>query len=170
MIVVIKPCGAGSPAGSAQAGLFRHIRKRPIAIVVIQNAAAVLRDVEIGPAVIIIVSYGGAHPVAAAGNTRFFRDVGKSAVAIVVAQRVTQRRIWSEEITLPAVDQVHVHPAVVVVIEKGATRSCRLGQIVFRRAPVHVAPGDPADCGWRLFKQRRRGSWYKPSRSPPVEP
>ena len=98
----------------------------------IQNAAAILRDVEIGPAVIIIVSYGGAHAVTAAGNTRFFRDVGKSAVAIVVAQRVTQRRIWSEEITLPAVDQVHVHPAVVVVIEKGATRSCRFGQIVFR--------------------------------------
>src|SRR5207247_11095365 len=119
MIVVIKPYGAGSPAGSGQAGLFRHIRKRPIAIVVIQNAAAVLRDVEIGPAVIIIVSYGGAHAVTAAGNTRFFRDVGKSAVAIVVVQRVTERRIWIVEITSYSVGQVQVHPDVVVVLDKG---------------------------------------------------
>src|SRR5437868_1869981 len=59
-----------------------------------------------------------------------------------------------EQITLPAVDQVDVHPSIVVVIQKGATCAGGFRQIVFWRAAIHVAPTDTTRGGSYFFKQR----------------
>jgi len=76
------------------------------------------------------------------------------SVAIVAVERIAQGRIRGEKIALPAVHQVNVHPAVVVVVQKGATCAGCLGQEVIRGAAVVMAPGESAGGGWHFFKER----------------
>jgi hypothetical protein len=88
VIVVIKPDGAGSPAGSREASFFGDVGEGAIAIVAIENAAAVLRDVHVRQAVAVVVADGNAHAVAAGRDAGFFGDVGEGAVAIVFIKSV----------------------------------------------------------------------------------
>ncbi len=75
--------------------------KRAVAIVVIKNASAILSDVNIRETVAIEVANGHSLAVAAAGDASFFGYIAKSSIAIVLVERVTQRRIRIEEIALP---------------------------------------------------------------------
>src|SRR6476660_974068 len=63
VIIVIKPDGARRPSWRGHFGLFGHISKRPVAVVVIQNALAVLCDVEIGKPVSVVIADCDALPV-----------------------------------------------------------------------------------------------------------
>src|SRR5271154_3032511 len=45
IVIVIEPDRAGTPAGSGDASLLRHIREGAVAIVVVEDAPAELRDV-----------------------------------------------------------------------------------------------------------------------------
>src|SRR5258708_6790522 len=83
VIVVVEPDRAGGPAGSGDSGLLSHIGERAITIVVVQDAAAVLRDVQIWKAVAIVICDSDAHAVAAARYAGLFGDVGEGAIAIV---------------------------------------------------------------------------------------
>ena len=91
VVVVVEPDGAGGPAGSGDAGFLGHVGERAVAVVVIEDAAAVLRDVEVGEAVAVVVADRDAHAVAAAGDAGLFGHVGECAVAIVAIERVAQR-------------------------------------------------------------------------------
>ena len=53
-------------------------------------------------------------------------------LSIVAVERVAQRMRWVVEIALAAVDQINVHPAVVVIIEKSAARAAGFWQKFFR--------------------------------------
>ena len=90
VVVVIKPYGAGGPAGSGDAGFRGDVGESAVAVIVIKNAAGILRDVKVGESVAIVISDCDAHAVGVAGHAGFFGDVGKSAVAIVAIERVTQ--------------------------------------------------------------------------------
>src|SRR6185437_12978269 len=91
VVVVIEPYRAGGPAWRCDASFVRYIREGAVAIVVIQNAAAILRHVKIGETIGVVVSNSDSHSVAAAGNTGFVGDVGECAVAIVVIECVPKR-------------------------------------------------------------------------------
>ena len=110
-------------------------------------------DVQIRKAVAIVVANRHAHAVAAGRHAGLCGDVGEGAVTIVAIERVAQGRIRSEEIALAAVDQVDVHPPVVVVVEESASRAGSLRQESLRRLPVHMCPGDTADGMRNLFKR-----------------
>ena len=56
-----------------------------------RDAFAVGGDEQIGPAVVVVIADGDAHPEASAGHTGFFRHIGEGAVAIVLVQRVAER-------------------------------------------------------------------------------
>ena len=62
IVVVVEPDSAGSPSGSGDAGLLGHIGESAVAVVVIENAATVLRDVEVGKAVAVVVADRNALP------------------------------------------------------------------------------------------------------------
>src|SRR6185369_13396460 len=159
VVVVVEPDGARCPAWCRDTCFLRNVGKSPVLIVAVKNASSVLSDVEIGPAVAVVVADGHAHAVSAAANSRFFGNVGESAITIVVVERIAQRRIGRQEIAGPAVHQVDVHPTVIVVIEKSAAGAGCFGKVIFRRASVYVAPGDPAHAGRHFFKQRTGSGW-----------
>src|SRR5260370_257042 len=96
------------------------------------------------------------HDVAATGESRLFRHIRERAVAIVAIERITQRLRRTVEITLAAIHQIKVHPAVVIVIKKRAARPARLRQIFLRGLPCRVNPADPALRRRYLFKGIRR--------------
>ena len=104
-------------------------------------------------AVAVVVANRDALAVAAGRHPGFFGHVGKRAVTIVAIERIAQGRIGSEEVALAAVDQIDVHPPVVVVVEESAAGAGGLRQESLRRLPVHMCPGDTADGRRNLFKR-----------------
>src|ERR1700719_1350408 len=125
IIVIVKPHRTGSPSGCGDASLHGYVGECAVSIVVIQNAAPVLRHIEIGESVAIIVADGNTLTVSARGYASLFGDVRESAVAVVSIQSVPQWRIGRVKIALAAVDEIDVHPAVVVVIQERAAGACR---------------------------------------------
>ena len=119
----------------------------------VQDASAILSDVNIREAIAIVVAHGHSLAIAAAGYPGFFSDVGESAVAVISIERVAQRRTWVVEITLAAIDQVNVHPAVVVVIEEGTTGSGGFGQVSRGGFSGGMDPADAAWCWGNLFER-----------------
>ena len=124
----------------------------------IENASAILRDVEIGEAVAVVVSNGNALAITTRGDSCFLRNVGEGAVAIVAVECVSQRLRGSVEIALAAVDEVDVHPAVVVVIEESAARSGGFRKILRGRMAGGVHPVDATLRRRDFFKRIR---WWR---------
>ena len=96
------------------AGLVGHIGEGAIAVVVIENVAPELRDVEIGKAVVVVVAPDAPQAVAGAGNAGLFGDVGEGAVAVVAIERVANGNAAVVEIA--SVHEVNVLPAVAVEV------------------------------------------------------
>jgi len=107
-----------------------------------------LGDVEIGPTVAIIVTNGDTHTIATTSDDGLFGYQGECSITVVAVESVAQRRLGIVKIAAAAVDEVDVHPAVVVVVEECATPACRLGQVVFSRSSINMFPCDATDrCG-----------------------
>ena len=91
-------------------------------IVVIEAVFAEVADVDIGPAVVVIVCNGYADTPALVRDASFFGDVGEGAVVIVVKER----RLWVQgAFSVPgvgggSVHQIDVEPAIVVVVDARA--------------------------------------------------
>src|SRR5258705_1680924 len=93
IFVVVKPSGAGGPATFiGDSGFGGDVGERAVAIVAIEDAAAVSGHVDVREAVIVEVTDGDALAVMSfARESGFFGDIGEGAVAIVVVQRGAQR-------------------------------------------------------------------------------
>ena len=157
VVVVVEPDGAGGPSWSRDPRLLGHIGERAVAVVAVQNAAPVLRDVKIGKTIAVIVAHGCTHAIAATGDAGLFGHVRECAVAVIAVKGVAQRLGRSKYVALAAVHQVDVHPAVVVIVEESATRASRLGQIFFGRKTGGVRPGNAAGGGRDFNKWVRSG-------------
>ena len=79
------------PSRARHAGFRRHVGEGAVSIVVVQNAVGILRDVEVGKAVAVVVANGDAHAVGVSGDAGFLGHIGESAVAIIAIERVAQR-------------------------------------------------------------------------------
>ena len=90
IVVVVKPDRAGGPSRRGYAGFLGHIGKGAIAVVVIQDASAVLRNVQIRKAVAIVVADGHALAISAGRDAGFLGHIGEGAVAIVAIESVAQ--------------------------------------------------------------------------------
>ena len=58
--VVVAPGGAGMPVAEGDAGLFGHVGKRAVMVVVVEAVLAVVADEEVGPAVVVVIGHGAA--------------------------------------------------------------------------------------------------------------
>ena len=170
IIIIVKPDGAGSPTRGSDTSLLGDIGKRTVAIVAIENATAILCQVKVGEAVAVIIPNCHTHPVSARCDARLPRNVCECAVPVVVIESVAKRRLRVIEVATTAVDQVDVHPAVVVVIEEGTAGSSSFRQKHLRRAPVTVHPSDPTDRWRNLFERLRRSRTCTPLRVPKIRP
>ena len=118
----------------------------------VQNDPVVLGHKEIGPTVSIIISHCRPHPISAARDVSFFGYVGEGSVAVVLVKGIAHRWLRIEEIALPAVDEINVHPPIVVVIDECAPGTYGFGQVHLWRSAVAVHPRDAACCGWNNLK------------------
>ena len=126
----------------------------------VEKAFAVGGHKQVDVAVVVVITSGDAHAESTAGNAGFFRHVGEGAVVVVAIQGVAKRFLGLEEIGRPAVHQVDVHPAVVVVVEEGTARAERFGEIALFGHCIVVDPCDSARSRGQLFKQRSSiASW-----------
>ena len=78
VVVVIEPDRAGGPSRRGHAGFFGHVGKSAVAVVVIENASAVLRYVQIRKAVAIVVADRDTLAVAAGRDSGLLGHVGET--------------------------------------------------------------------------------------------
>jgi hypothetical protein len=112
-----------------------------------------LGDVYIRETVSVVVTHGYSHAVAATGHAGFLRNIGESSVAIVSVKRIAERPRGSIKIATSAVDEVDIHPPVVVIIEKSAARAAALREIFHGRLPGNMDPVDAADFRGHFLKE-----------------
>ncbi len=128
---------------AAHAGLVRHVGKRAIAVVVIEDVLAVLRDVKIGEAIVIVVAPDAAQAIGVARHAGLLRDVRERAVAVVVVERVAGRDAALVEIA--AVDEIDVLVAVAVEIRHANPGPASSRMVEVSLAPLKCTNVMPAD-------------------------
>ena len=133
VVVVIEKACRNGPASACHPGLGGHIRKRSIAVVVIQNVLAVTGHVQIGIPVVVVVADRHAHPVisiARVGQARRLGNVLKASVAVLAVQPVPIARIapfeilrYAQSLRDPsAIHQEYIEQPIVVVVEQERRR------------------------------------------------
>src|SRR5216683_2966269 len=132
--VVVNKGAAGAPGFSVAGnlGFLADVGEGAVAVVVVEDVFAVVRDVEIFPAVVVVVAdaYALARPgVSQAG---FCGDVGESAVMVVAIEVARWGFPWREGIKRRAVHDKNVGPAVVVIVKDGDARSGGFDNVLFR--------------------------------------
>jgi hypothetical protein len=83
IIVIVEPDCARRPPWGGYSSLLCHVGKATVAVVVIENTAPVLSDVQVRETVTIVVAHSYALPVSAAPHPGFFGYVGESPVSVV---------------------------------------------------------------------------------------
>src|SRR6185369_8792774 len=109
-----------------------NVGESAVAVVVEEDVHAVIRDVQVLETVAIKVRRGSAHSEVAHLATRdagFVSYISESAVAVVAVESVLDRSLGSVKIRWAAVDQIDIHPTIVIKIEEQATSAARLGQV-----------------------------------------
>src|SRR5258708_13660866 len=116
--VVVKP-SRGCPPRSivANARLRRHVRERPISVVVVQNGMPVPRHIDVRISIVVEVRHR--HPKEESSIRAYPRLLGhirKRSVTIISVQRWLRRLFWMKEWCKSAVHKKRVQIAVLVVI------------------------------------------------------
>ena len=144
IVVVIEPRRARSPSSGIHHACPRgHIRKGAVTIVVIENAAAVTADEQVGEAIIVVVAHRDAHPEQALGSDAGCHCyVGESSITIVPVERASQRVRRSVDLRRGSVYQVEIKQSVLVVVDPAASRTHGLDQVLLRGGGVVVLESD----------------------------
>ena len=130
--VVVSEGRRRGPSRHRDPGPVRDIRETPVAVVAIEPVPAEIGDVEIGPAVVVVVPDDGAETPTFVGHSRRGRGVGEGAVAVVAIEgRLRMFLLASNRLEAGTVDQVDVDPAVPVVVEEGHASGRDLHQETF---------------------------------------
>ncbi len=95
-------------------GFVRDVGKCSVAIVVIENVASELRDVQIGKAVVVVISANTSKTITRAGDPSLVGDIGKTSVAAVAVQGVAHHDAAVVEVA--AVHKVDVLPAIAIKV------------------------------------------------------
>src|SRR6266566_1719822 len=125
--VEVAPGGSCGPSSKGDTRFLSHIRKRPILIVMIETVFAIIRHVDIWPAVVVVIAHSHAKAPSLVRHARLGRYVGESAVVIVVQQH--SARGWFSPLEgskCGSIEQIDVQPAVVVIIKQSHARTKRL--------------------------------------------
>src|SRR5580700_4483483 len=92
--IIVDKCAAGAPSFSraCDSGFFRHFRKNA-ALIVIQAVLAIVGDVDIFPAVVVVIPDADPLAPASCSQSGLRGHVGESSVVIVTIEMIT--RCWS---------------------------------------------------------------------------
>ncbi len=85
-----------------------------------------LADEKVKLPVVVIVEPDGARTPARRGYSSFLCDIGEGTVTIVAVKGIPQWPWRIIEVRFPAVDEVNVHPAIIVKIQESTAGSAGL--------------------------------------------
>src|SRR5258708_30841882 len=117
--VVIDEGAAVAPgfARTCDACFLAYVRECAVAVVVIEDVFSVVRDVEIFPAVVVVVADAGALAPSGVRKARFFGDVGEGSVMIIMIEMACGSSSRGSRVEAGADEYVNAGPPVVVVVE-----------------------------------------------------
>ena len=151
VVVVVAKGRAGAPASGVSYARFRgHIGERSVVVVVVKHPAIEISDVEVFPAVIVVIADGDAEAPAAMRDSGLRADVGESSVMIVVVELAGMALARAYIVERGTVDQEDVHPAVVVVIKDRHAAAHGFHDVELFRAStgeVEIDAGGAGDVG-----------------------
>src|SRR6266576_5250133 len=136
-------------------------------IVVIETVLAKVGDIDIGPAVIVIIGDGNTNSPPVIGDACFWGSVGKRAVVIVVKERSFRRsRFSAQSINSRSIGEIDIEPAIVVVVDQADTGAVCLNDVMLLRRSHGVLPcsqarllGDVLKDGGPAFDEAASGDW-----------
>ncbi len=108
-----------------------------------ENVDAVVGYVKILPAIAVEIGGRGAHTEVAhlaARDARLFGHVGERAIAVVAIERVLDRSFGRVEIGWSTVNEIDIHPTVVIEVEEETAAAARFRKVSQFRAAVIVRP------------------------------
>src|SRR5882762_3707283 len=111
-----------------------YIREGAIAVVAIQNILPKTGAENIVKAVVVIVADANAARPANRMQSRFFRNIGESAISVVLIETIA--RAFGCALQARARQDENVHPAVVVIVNESAAAASRFDQIFFFLRPA----------------------------------
>ena len=180
--VVVQECCAGAPAILRRDHRIRDIGERAVAIVAVQRVGAEVRDVQVQIAVVVVVTHGQAHAVAAVAEARFIGHVheplGHDAVRpnlqIVAVQTIaTFGSLQSIRVDAIGVRQcaererlhgIHIQVAIAVVIKQPAPGARNLREVILTGSAGgvnEVQAGDLGDINEPDLAGIRRTAWIR---------
>src|SRR6202044_1504608 len=77
VVVVVEPHGAGGPSRRTHTCLGGDVGEGAVAVVPIENAVGILRDVQVRQSVTVVVADSYAHSIGVARNAGFGGDIRK---------------------------------------------------------------------------------------------
>src|SRR6266849_5088651 len=122
--IVVNESTPGTPglSRSCYASLFGHFGENAM-VIMIETILPVIRDVQIFPTIIIVISDANALTPSRGNKTGLHGDIRESPIMIVVIQVVGGSLIGWESFQCRAVHNENIWPSVVVIIKNGHPRS-----------------------------------------------
>jgi len=140
--VIVDEGAAGAPCftRACDAGFLADVGEGSVAIVVIEDILAVIRDVQILEAIVVIVADTYALAPAGVREASFLSDIGEGAIVVVAVEMICGSFLPSEAaVERRAVDDEDIGPAIVVVVEDRDARAGGFENVFLR--------GDAAERG-----------------------
>jgi hypothetical protein len=128
--IVVNPGTAGPPMGSipADTGLPGDVGEGSITVVVVKHILTPIGDKRVLKPVVVIVAHANTGRPTGTEQAGFCGHIGQGAISIVLVQPV--RGAWRSGLEAWPAEDEDVEPAVIIVIEQGASTAHRFHDVV----------------------------------------
>src|SRR3954462_6666071 len=82
--IVVSEGGAGGPASKRDSRLLSNIGEGPVVIVMVETIFSQVGDIQVGPAIVVVVAHSDSDAPSVVRHTRFCCDIRKRAVVVVM--------------------------------------------------------------------------------------
>jgi hypothetical protein len=131
-MVIVAPGRARGPPSEGHACLLGDVGKSAVAVVVIEAVAAIISHVDVGPAIIIVITHSHAESPTLVADAGLVGNIRKCPIVIVVEEHGSGRGFFAlERRERGTVQKIDVEPAVVIVVEQGDARTRSLDRELF---------------------------------------
>src|ERR1700730_4169248 len=154
--VVVEKGTAGAPAGWTflpEPGVLSHIGECPISVVAIEPILSEVGAEDVVEAVVVVVGYAHSAGPTCSPQAGCVSNVGECAIAVVLIEPIC--RFGRVSLQAGSREQEDVHPAIVVVIDEGATATVGLQDVFLAFYPAIDDRGNQASR-FRDVRQVRR--------------
>src|SRR4029077_11096617 len=162
--IVVDETRARTPSAAAHARFGGNVGEAAVAVVVIKSVASQVGHEQINVAIVIVVTGGHAHAVQPSLQPRGFSHVGERAIAIVVIKTVPEPGVGligcsgtgHRGLDPCAVDEKHIEPSVVVIVEHGHATAHGFRKIFLTGSAGLVLESNSGFWGYVFEKGQRR--------------